>query len=222
MGVIIACPECGSRYRLPDTTVAENARMRCAACDNRWVVAAAMAEEPLVPSSQPEPDPPQPPIVEPIRVPEPDPEPVREPKMAHGSTLLRTLVAIAIGAALALAAAALWLRRVDPADLPLIGDQLARLSTPAVALTVTFTARTSELTSGDRLLEINGQVTNRGATRIDVPPLEARLAGPGGTVRRWRITVPTAGLDPGKSAAFASTATDFPADATIVAIRPGR
>ena len=178
-----------------------------------------------MPPAVPVPDPPQPPqspVVEPVRPPEPDPEPVREPEAGQPSALLRTLVAIAIGTALALAAAALWLKRVDPAEVPLIGDQLARLSSPAAPLAVVFTARTSVLTSGDSLLEINGQVTNKGTAHIDIPPLEARLAGPGGTVRRWRITVPAAGLDPGKSAAFASTATDFPADATIVAIRPGR
>ena len=138
------------------------------------------------------------------------------------SSLLRTLAAVAIGGALAIAAAGVWLQRVDPVELPLVGGRLAALSAPALPLRLAFTARTSVLPSGERLLEINGRVTNTGAVPVDLPPLEARLAAPGGTIRRWRIGVPAARLEPGKSAGFASTATGFPADATIVAIRPGR
>ena len=141
---------------------------------------------------------------------------------APQSSLVRNVMAVAIGSAWALVAAAVWLKRIDPAQLPLIGPQVAQLLPPAAPLAVAFTAQTTVLASGDRLLEINGRVTNTGTMPLEVPTLEARLAGPGGTVRRWRITVPTGSLAPGTSAAFASTATDFTADATIVGIRPGR
>jgi predicted Zn finger-like uncharacterized protein len=224
--VIIACPECGARYRLPGDTVAENARMRCAACDYRWVVEAPAIDPVPAPAppeaAAPAPDIAESPLVVPAPAPETAPEPAPDPAASPQSSLVRTLVAVAVGGALALAAGALWLKRVDPAQLPVIGDQLAQLSRPAVPLGVAFTAQTSVLPSGERLLEINGRVTNTGTAPVAVPPLEARLAGPGGTVRRWRIAVPVSNLDPGRSAAFASTATDFPADATIVAIRPGR
>ena len=195
--------------------------MRCAACDHRWLIDAAS------PDLSPEPAPPSPIAVAPLPL-QPDPAPDWRPNSdllpdkPSRSSLLRTRAAVAIGGALAIAAAGLWLKRVDPAGLPLIGDRLAMLSSPALPLAVAFTARTTVLPSGERLLDINGRVTNTGAVPIDLPPLEARLAGPGGTLRRWRISVPAARLGPGKAAGFASTATGFPADATIVAIRPGR
>jgi hypothetical protein len=65
-------------------------------------------------------------------------------------------------------------------------------------------------------------VQNTGTAPVSLSDLEARLSGPQGTVRRWRITVPTARLGPGQTASFSSTATGFPADATIVGIRPAR
>ncbi len=224
--MIIACPECGARYRLPGDTIAPDARMRCAACDHRWVAGAEVVDDGPAPTPvaavAPAPDEAESAAIASPPVAVDDPDAVPDLDTAPRSTLLRTLAAVVVGGALTLAAATLWLNRVDPAQLPLIGDRIAVLSPPEVPLAVAFTAQTSTLPSGDRLLEINGRVTNAGMTPIAVPPLEARLAGPGGTVRRWRIAVPVTSLDPGRSAGFASTATDFPADATIVGIRPGR
>jgi predicted Zn finger-like uncharacterized protein len=219
--VIISCPNCGARYRLAATVIPDNSRMRCAACEHRWLLAAddevgEIAVEKPAPPSQPSPAqqpaaPPEPAFA--VAETEPD-----EPR--RGGGVLRTLVAIILGSALAIAAGALWVARIDPATLPIVGDTLAALAPPPLPLAVSFTAHASALPSGDRLLEITGTLRNTGRTTITLPDLEARLAGPGGTVRRWRIAAPVSHLAPGAAASFASTASGFPADATLVGIRP--
>lgn len=190
--------------------------MRCPDCDHRW-----LAEFDVAPEVEAPPPPlvatPAPDAAPPVAAPEPDPEPA-----APRSTVLRTVAAVVLGGALAVAAGALWVVRIDPAELPVLGDRIAALSPKPLPLQIRFTARTTELASGDRLLEITGTISNDGADRIDLPDLEARLATPAATLRRWRIAPPVARLDPGRRVAFTSTATGFPADATVVAIRPSR
>ena len=39
--MIVSCPNCDARYKLSDAVVARSARLKCAACDHRWVPAAA-------------------------------------------------------------------------------------------------------------------------------------------------------------------------------------
>ena len=192
--------------------------MRCAACDHRWTLEAddelvATAVAPPVVASQPP--------TEPIEPPPPAPD-VADDDAPTPSPVLRTVIAIVIGGALMVAAGALWVARIDPNQLPLVGDQIAALAPRPLPLKVSFTARTTALDSGDRLLEINGNVRNTGSAAVSPPDLEARLAGPGGTVRRWRIASPVASLGPGASVKFTSTSTGFPADATLVGIRPAR
>lgn len=224
MAVIISCPNCSARYRLAATVIADNTRMRCAACDHRWTVEAddEVLPEPSPPSPPPAPEPPA--VVE---TPVPDAPAETESTaddadMPIASPILRTVAAVVIGGALMIAAAGLWVARIDPAQMPVIGDDLAALAPRPLPLAVTFDAKTIVLPSGDRLLEINGSVRNTGKAPVTLPALEARLAGPGGTVRRWRIVPPVASLDAGAKVAFSSTATGFPADATLVGIRPAR
>jgi hypothetical protein len=149
-----------------------------------------------------------------IAAPEDDAEPA--------SPWLRSLVAIVIGGALAVGAAGLWVARIDPERLPLLGGRLAALAPQPLPLEVSFTVRTSALPSGDRLLEITGTVRNTGTETVTLPDLEVRLAGPGGTLRRWRIAPPATSLAPRTGVKFTSTATGFPADANLVGIRPAR
>ncbi len=198
--------------------------MRCAACDHRWTVEAEdeVLPEPSATSMVPEPEPlatAESPVVETAAVAESAEDDADAPE--H-SPLLRTLAAIVVGGALMIAAAGLWVARIDPENLPVLGNQLAALAPQPLPLAVTFTAKTTILPSGDRLLEINGTVRNTSKAAVTLPDLEARLAGPGGTVRRWRIVAPIDSLDGGAKVAFSSTATGFPADATLVGIRPAR
>jgi predicted Zn finger-like uncharacterized protein len=222
--VIISCPNCSARYRLAATVIADNTRMRCAACDHRWTLEAddEVLPEPSAAPAAPAPEPASiagSPVAETPKITESAEDDVDAPER---SPLLRTLAAIVIGGALMIAAAGLWVARIDPENLPVLGDQLAALAPQPLPLAVTFAAKTTILPSGDRLLEINGSVRNTGKTPVTLPDLEARLAGPGGTVRRWRIAAPLDSLDAGGKVAFGSTATGFPADATLVGIRPAR
>jgi predicted Zn finger-like uncharacterized protein len=235
--VIISCPNCSARYRIAATAIPATGRMRCAACGHRWILdtdddipleAAAPPEMPPLPEpTLPEPTPPELPPPEPtpaIEVPGP-PEPLIdavEDTEPASSTLLRSLVAIIVGGALAVGAAGLWVARIEPERLPVLGSRIAALAPQPLPLEVAFTARTSALPSGDRLLEINGMLRNTGRETITLPDLEARLAGPGGTLRRWRIAPPVTSLAPRTGVKFASTATSFPADANLVGIRPAR
>ena len=226
--MIISCPNCGARYRLAVTVLAENTRMRCATCVHRWIAEAEDVQAVFVPPAPAEvpPEPPPPPPAPPPPAPPPAPEVPLElpPELEEParSTLLRTLAAVVIGGALAVAAGAIWVARIDPQTIPMLGDDIAAMVPGPLPLKLAFTARTTPLPSGERLLEINGTVRNTGATTVTLPDLEARLSSPGTTVRRWRIAPPVAQLRPGTSVAFTSTATDFPAEATIVAIRPAK
>ena len=221
--VIISCPNCSARYRIAATAIPDTGRMRCAACGHRWTLEpdddlpGATPALPQVPPPAPEPAPvivaPAP--AEAVIAEEEDAEPASSP-------LLRNIVAIVIGGALAVGAAGLWVARIDPERLPVLGHSLAALAPQPLPLEVAFTARTSTLPSGDRLLEINGTVRNTGQETVTLPDLEVRLAGPGGTLRRWRIAPPVTSLVPRTGVTFASTATGFPADANLVGIRPAR
>lgn len=221
IAVIISCPNCSARYRIAATAIPDTGRMRCAACGHRWTLDSD-DDLPVAPSAPPEPAPvieaPEPVEAVPIEAVIAE-EDAAEPA---SSPLLRNLVAIVIGGALAVGAAGLWVARIDPERLPVLGGRLAALAPQPLPLAVEFTARTSTLPSGDRLLEINGKVRNTGTQTVTLPDLEARLAGAGGTLRRWRIAPPVTSLAPRTGVTFASTATGFPADANLVGIRPAR
>jgi predicted Zn finger-like uncharacterized protein len=231
--VIISCPNCSARYRIAATAIPDTGRMRCAACGHRWTLEPD-DDLPMAPSASPDvpPPPPEPaPVIEapaPAEVVPIEAVPIEaviaeeEDAEPASSPLLRNIVAIVIGGALAVGAAGLWVARIDPERLPVLGHSLAALAPQPLPLEIAFTARTSTLPSGDRLLEINGKVRNTGTESVTLPDLEVRLAGPGGTLRRWRIAPPVTSLAPRTGVTFASTATGFPADANLVGIRPAR
>jgi predicted Zn finger-like uncharacterized protein len=55
--VIVECPNCAARYRLSDAVLAKGARLKCAACQHRWVPAAAPAAPAAPPPPKPRPKP---------------------------------------------------------------------------------------------------------------------------------------------------------------------
>lgn len=218
--VIISCPNCSARYRIAATAIPDTGRMRCAACGHRWT----LEPDDDLPLGAPAPPEMPPPPPEPVRVVEPPEAVIATPEddAEPAAPWLRSLVAIVIGGALAVGAAGLWVARIDPERLPILGGRLAALAPQPLPLDVSFTARISALPSGDRLLEITGTVRNTGTETVTLPDLEVRLAGPGGTLRRWRIAPPVSNLAPRSGVKFTSTATGFPMDANLVGIRPAR
>ena len=133
--------------------------------------------------------------------------------------LLRTLVAVIAGTALAIAAAGLWVGRQDLTALPLVSAMMDRLA-PPVPVEITVAGTTSDLSSGNRVLEVNGIIINRGKTMVLVPALDATLSDPDGVALRWTIPPPRQRLGPGQQVAFASTVTGFPENATALRVKP--
>ena len=263
--MIVSCPNCDARYKLPDAVLARGGRLKCAACGQRWV--------PEVPAPQP-------------AVTEADEEaafaavqeqisarwaePAIAPResvpaasfAAHDDTvpdhqaddadddetgdetgdatgdetgdatgdatddaarpaLLRNLVAGLAGLALSIAAAGLWVGRVDVEAVPWLGPALARLAPPA-PLDISVTATTTTLPSGRLLVEVRGIIRNSGRGPAAVPDLRATLSGPAGTALRWTIVPNVRRLPPGTETEYSSTVTGFPAEARQVAITPAR
>lgn len=242
--VLIICPDCGARYKLSEGVVARGARLRCAACEHRWVpeaepappvrkpvteadeeaafaqvqaqmqarwdrpAVAAISEEPALvdmPETQTETD-----------------EAVAAPR----STLARTIVALVAGAALAIVAAGLWvgelgLGEAELATVPGAAALLAQFDPPA-PVRVMVRGAVTPLPSGRRLLEVTGTIANPGQAPMRVPALVATLSGPRGVALRWTIPAPVTTLAGGRQVAFGSTVTGFPAEATRLAVRPGR
>lgn len=105
---------------------------------------------------------------------------------------------------------------LDLTRVPYVGADLDRWidppPVPPSPLRIDVTAERRRLANGTRLLVVSGAVANPTAASHSVPPIEATLADAGGRVAlRWRIAVPVARLDPGRTASFESVAANYPA-----------
>jgi predicted Zn finger-like uncharacterized protein len=247
--VIVECPNCGARYRLSEAVLAKGARLKCAACQHRWVPTA----EHTRPEPPPAPKPPPRPVTEAdeeaafaavqeqllsrwadpapgpaVSVPAPEPvfavadppEPEDEPE-PQSSGLARTIVAVIAGLALAVIAGGLWLGRTDLASVPVVGDALASLEARS-PLTLEVKGIVTQLPSSRRVLEVNGIIRNPSGAPATVGPLEATLSGPQGVALRWSIPAPVAVLPPKQQVTFTSTVTGFPAEAQALSVSLGR
>jgi predicted Zn finger-like uncharacterized protein len=244
--VIVECPNCQARYRLSEAVLARGARLKCAACQHRWVPTAAEQ------TPEPPPPPPKPKVLTeadeeaafaavqeqllsrwaepapgstPAPVPEPvtitaDPEPEDEPA-AESSSLARSIVAVIAGLALAVIAAGLWLGRTDLGTVPGVGPLLEGIDARS-PLTLEVKGAVTQLPSARRVLEVNGTIRNPGDTPATVPALEATLSGPDGVALRWSIPAPVAVLPPRQQVTFSSTVTGFPATAQTLSVSLGR
>ena len=157
--MIVTCPACGKRYRLPDDAVpAEGKIVRCAACREPWLVTPAVPPEPEPPSEPqlvPEPEPAAGTLVPPATLWEPDWEEVM-PRRRRPWIPVGLVAAVAIGAA-----AIVYFLPVLP------GIDLARLGLPKIDLPAI------------KLPEITLPV-------IDLPPLDlAQIPVVGPDIDRW-------------------------------------
>jgi predicted Zn finger-like uncharacterized protein len=217
--VIVTCPNCGAAYRLDVATVLRRPKLKCASCQHRWVPAEEVDEDEAVAAVQEE-----------LRTArtssEPEPEPDAEPEAPaapepEGSSLLKWLLAVTLGAAFTAAAAGLWIGRIDPETIPGVGGALAQVMPPPPRLDVVMQGSVSRL-PGASLLEVTGVISNPGKAVVAVAPLNARLLVAGQPVRDWTIPPPAPMIGPGQRLAFASTITDVPAGPVTVQIRFGR
>ena len=219
--VIITCPNCDAKYQVAVGVVARRPRLKCAACDHRWVPAeeidedeaVAAVQEELLAARNPPPPPPEP-------EPEPEPEPAAEEPEPPRAPVLKWLVAVALGAAFTTASVGLWVGRVDPESLPLISEALAQVAPPA--LDVALEGRVTRLPEGNAILEVTGTITNRSNSDVAVPPLLARLMVDGRRTIDWTIPPPAPSVGAGRRLAFASSLTDVPPGKVTVQVRFGR
>jgi predicted Zn finger-like uncharacterized protein len=227
--MILSCPSCQTRYVVPDVAIGPTGRkVRCAGCRFSWFQEPASGRSAI---AEPSPPPPafaasRPPRAQPrprVDVVGPAAEP--EPRAPLGDAYFRprrnparlwTIAAVVAAALMTTAALA-----VQYFGIPSFGQRIIPVQA-GDALGITGNAERRRLASGNELLEVRGEISNRTDQVQRVPQIRAELKdAQGRVVYSWSIAPPVGEIQPRGRVSFNSANVDVPQGGRMLSLTFG-